>query len=849
MALVTEQGRAISYSELAGLADAFAGRLPAAAQLVALQAGNCVDAIAAYLGCLRHGHPVILLNQESLDDGRIVSIYKPNWTYTFSDSGWQLNHLSATPGVYADKLAVLLSTSGTTGAPKLVKLSQDNISSNAASIAEYLGLGPDERAITTLNFFYSFGMSVLNSHLAVGARLVLTDQSVVSPAFWLLFKSAGVTSLAMVPSQFDLLDGVGFTQMDLPSLRYVTQAGGRLHADKLKRYAECAREKGWRFFVMYGQTEASPRMSYVPPDDLLDNLHSIGRPVPGGQIVLLDNDGAAIDGVDQVGELVYRGPNVMLGYANSPADLALPRDTVELRTGDMAKRQPNGYFQIVGRLKRFIKLYGLRINLDEVETRLNKQGYSVYCGGTDETLSVFHTVDLDGDALKRFIVEVYGIQLPQINVRRIEKVPLLPSGKIDYKALNALAAPVAATPPARSIQTAFEDVFRQPIKPDDSFRSLGGDSLTFLNLALHLDRVLGVIPPDWERKTVRELEALQPQKSRIRYTPSEYLVRDIAILGVITNHLGIYYLLGGALTLIFMSGFSFAKLHGDRLAEGKTARFAGVVLTKILVLYYLVISLYYAINWNTPDPSTWRWYFLTINMHMEWNGLYTYWFIPAYTQLALAMALLWSLRPVREYFASRRLMFGYAMTVAGIISTALTAHLAMPAHRDELMLNTFYSFYVMALGWCVYYGRSTLNKVIITALILVPIPLFWTFLPYSFEFFFSSLCLAFIWIDRVPLPRVLSRFTMWTASITFYIYLGHCLVVYAMRDVHWTDSDQRIGVWLAGVCLSVLFGVMLNAIATAGERLIRRAIAAGANLPTFQLYREERANSLIPRQD
>jgi len=188
VALVTEQGRAVSYSELAGLADAFAGRLPAAAQLVALQACNCVDAIAAYLGCLRHGHPVILLNQESLDDGRIVSIYKPNWTYTFSDSGWQLNHLSASPGVYADKLAVLLSTSGTTGAPKLVKLSQDNIGSNAASIAEYLGLGPDERAITTLNFFYSFGMSVLNSHLAVGARLVLTDQSVVSPAFWLLFK-------------------------------------------------------------------------------------------------------------------------------------------------------------------------------------------------------------------------------------------------------------------------------------------------------------------------------------------------------------------------------------------------------------------------------------------------------------------------------------------------------------------------------------------------------------------------------------------------------------------------------------------------------------------------------------
>ena len=229
-------------------------------------------------------------------------------------------------------LALLLSTSGSTGSPKLVRLSADSVQANAAAIAQYLHLRPSDTAVTTLPLSYCYGMSVVNSHLLVGASLELTDLSVVDPCFWELARAAEVTSFAAVPYTFDLLERVGFEHMNLPSLRYITQAGGRLDPDRVRSYAEMGLRQGWDLFVMYGQTEATARMAYLPPDQAAEHPHAIGVPVPGGSFRL-----EPVPGLDDC-ELVYTGPNVMLGYAERPEDLALGRVITELHTGDLARR-------------------------------------------------------------------------------------------------------------------------------------------------------------------------------------------------------------------------------------------------------------------------------------------------------------------------------------------------------------------------------------------------------------------------------------------------------------------------------------------------------------------------------
>nr|WP_164555341.1 AMP-binding protein [Paracoccus haematequi] len=210
-------------------------------------------------------------------------------------------------------LAMLLSTSGTTGAVKLVRLSGRNIHSNALAIADYLEIGAQDTAITTLPLHYSYGMSVLNSYLAAGARLVLTEESVTADGFWAQARGAGVTSLALVPTQFELLDKIGFQRATLPSLRYVTQAGGRLDPILAQRFAHAARAEGWQLVIMYGQTEASPRIAYVPPEAVLDNVQSIGRAIPGGRLWIENGQGHPIEDAGIAGELVYQGPNVMMG--------------------------------------------------------------------------------------------------------------------------------------------------------------------------------------------------------------------------------------------------------------------------------------------------------------------------------------------------------------------------------------------------------------------------------------------------------------------------------------------------------------------------------------------------------
>jgi acyl-CoA synthetase (AMP-forming)/AMP-acid ligase II len=381
------------------LIEAEAAKL-AGETLVILPIETTIASIARYLAALRLDKPVLLLDPDGPHN--------------------EFAERFRTDEVHPD-LSVLLTTSGSTGNPKLVRLSRTAVETNAEQIAEALEIDGNEVAITTLPLFYSYGLSVLNSHLIRGATVVLERTGIVQRTFWNAAVEHQVTSMAFVPSQYEMLRRLRFDPAKYPALRTLTQAGGRLRTERVTEFADKMATVGGKLYVMYGQTEAAPRMATLPPDRLADKLGSVGQAMPGGEFVIEDD------------EVVYRGANVMMGYAETAGDLVKGDEQGGvLRTGDLGRLDDEGFLFITGRLKRMAKVFGVRINLDDVE-----KNFPVAAVAGDDKLVVF-VVDLDDEtALRSKIAEWLGTHHTGVVVHRIEAMPLLPNGKTNYRALEA----------------------------------------------------------------------------------------------------------------------------------------------------------------------------------------------------------------------------------------------------------------------------------------------------------------------------------------------------------------------------------------------------------------------------
>lgn len=337
------------------------------------------------------------------------------------------------------ELCLLLTTSGSTGSPKFVRQSYKNVESNAKSIVEYLELDETERPITTLPMNYTYGLSIINSHLFVGATILVTDKGLMQKEFWEFFKGEGATSFGGVPYTYEMLDRLRFFRMDLPTLRYSTQAGGKLTPELHKKFAEYAKDRGIKFIVMYGQCEATARMGYLPADKSIEKYGSMGIAIPGGHFKLIDVDGNVINEALTTGELVYEGPNVTLGYAECGDDLKKgdERNGV-LHTGDMAQFDEDGYYYIVGRKKRFLKIYGNRVNLDEIDRLIKAKFNNIDCAsdGVDDHMYIFVTDSDISEEIKAFVVSKTGLNQAAFKMVVIDEIPKNDAGKTLYKELS-----------------------------------------------------------------------------------------------------------------------------------------------------------------------------------------------------------------------------------------------------------------------------------------------------------------------------------------------------------------------------------------------------------------------------
>jgi acyl-coenzyme A synthetase/AMP-(fatty) acid ligase len=429
----------ISYLQLATRADSLGGELRAG-DLVAVECNNGIGCLTAYLSAQRKRLPVLLVDAALVPELRksLYGRYRVSIVFDAVRGSWARHHSSA-PELHPD-LALLLSTSGSTGSPKLVRLSHGNLACNARAIANYLHLTSAERPITALPLQYAYGLSVVNSHLATGAALVLTDLTMAERSFWERMTGGRVTSFAGVPMMYEMLRRLRVDRMDLPCLKTLTQAGGRLAPASVEWMAKLSQERGWRFFVMYGQTEATARMAYLPPQLVASHPSSIGLPIPGGRFEIEDDSGNIIVENGRVGQLIYYGDNVMMGYAEGPDDLSLGDEyRGRLPTGDLAEGGPEGLYYIRGRRARFVKIFGNRLGLDEVEAMLEQRGYAVVVTGRDDRL-VLAALELDVLEQARTLVgSLYRIHLSAIAIVRLDEIPRSASGKVSYTDVLAMS--------------------------------------------------------------------------------------------------------------------------------------------------------------------------------------------------------------------------------------------------------------------------------------------------------------------------------------------------------------------------------------------------------------------------
>lgn len=454
--VITDDGRSVSYAELKRQTEEWATSIPTRS-LVFLLVGNDLGSLVSYVACLNHGIVPLMLN-ENIDAAILSNLEKTYHPYAIFKNGLQVAGSSFLVSGSAQRetrnekretrnekpetllhpdLALLITTSGSTGSPKLVRQSYKNIAANTASIIEYLKLDATERPITTLPMNYVYGLSIINTHLTVGATLLMTKHGVMDREFWKFFTEQGATSFGGVPYTYEMLDKLMFFRRKLPSLRTMTQAGGKILPELHKKFAEYAAKEGKNFVVMYGAAEATSRMGYLPPDRALDKVGSMGVAIPGGRFELVE------------GELVYTGDNVTLGYAETAADLTKGDERGgRYVTGDMARVDEEGFYYIVGRKKRFLKIFGNRVSLDETERMIKGAFPSLDCAcvGTDDHMRIYLQPDNQAisnqtikqllDAVQRLVSEKTHLNPSAFEVVAVDSIPKNASGKTLYSKLK-----------------------------------------------------------------------------------------------------------------------------------------------------------------------------------------------------------------------------------------------------------------------------------------------------------------------------------------------------------------------------------------------------------------------------
>ncbi len=456
IALIDNEGNSVKYGEIPELMKNV-GENVVSRSIIFNLCKNTVGSVIGYLGFVEKKAVPVMLNskidKELLDN--LLETYKPaylwipkenteNYPYEKVYELFDYVLLKTDNEIYPinDKLQLLMTTSGSTGSPKLVRYKKGNLEANAKNVALAFGWTSEERPVCDLGMQYTMGLNVINTHLYVGATLLLTTYNLFSGEFWDYIRAEKATNFTGVPFSYDIFYRLHFERMDLPYLTTLSQGGGKLTDARFKQLADYAERTGKRFIASFGTTETSARMACLPADLAASKIGSIGRAIPEGELFLVDTEGNLIEDVVAEGEMCYKGPNVTMGYAVCKEDLEKDDEFNGVyHTGDLAKRDEDGCYYVTGRLSRFLKLLSYRVSLDQTERMIQQEfGIECACAGTDQRMNIYVTDESKSKEIVDFLCDKLGMFKTLFRVFVIDEILRNDSGKIQYKKLDAMYA-------------------------------------------------------------------------------------------------------------------------------------------------------------------------------------------------------------------------------------------------------------------------------------------------------------------------------------------------------------------------------------------------------------------------
>jgi hypothetical protein len=611
--------------------------------------------------------------------------------------------------------------------------------------------------------------------------------------------------------------------------------------DRVRDVAALGARRGFDLVVMYGQTEATARMACLPAGTAARRPDAVGVAVPGGRIRVLTSDAGSDDGTDdveaapgEVGEVVYEGPNVMLGYAHSPADLALGRTTHRLRTGDLGRLAPDGLLELTGRRSDLVKVAGMRVDLERVDADLAELGLAGLASGTDGRLDVAVECCAHPAMVRSLLASSLSLPPSAVRVVAVDALPRTSSGKPDRAAVPALAD--AATVPARCVAAGcvegcppapdrlpagadltarlvalYAEMLDRPDADETStFASLGGDSLSYVALSVRLEDVLGDLPDGWATTPVRDLARQTRTRTRLARVETVVVLRCLAIVAVVGTHANLFTLRGGAHLLLAVAGFQAARFTFARSASGTATRTAEHARRTLRTLGRIVVpTVVWVGGLAALGLSPWTTALLvnTVAGPDRWGVAWHYWFVEALVWILVATGLLLAVPAVRAVRDARPFAFALGLLAVGLLLRFDVVHVWTGPERGTAQ----FVFWLFALGWAVGEARTTRRRLVVSALAVASVPGF--FDSPARDAFVLAGVLALTWVPSVRLPRVATGVVGVVASSSLFTYLTQWQVFPHLRDVP---------VVALVVCLAV------GAAAWALAERLRHAVAAGA---------------------
>jgi long-chain acyl-CoA synthetase len=425
--------------------------------LVLIVSENTIGSLLAYIFCIINNHVAIIVDAKTNKKNilKIIKDYKPNYIflsiknkyilqkkyeekYSFFDEVLLKNKFSKKIKLNKN-LCLLLSTSGSMGSTKFVKLSKKNLKHNTDSIIKYLKINQKDSAVTNLPISYSYMLSIINTHFEKGGSILVCNYSLVEKKFWQIIKKSKITSFNGVPYTYEILSKIGLKNIKFNKLRYLTQAGGKLEKEIFKEIINFCEKNKLKFFSMYGQTEASPRISYLNPKFSKKKMGSIGQGMVGNKIYIIDKNEKKIQEPFKEGEIICEGKNVFMGYSKNFKDLKNENEkNYKLNTGDLGYFDKDGFFYITSRKNKIAKIFGNRVDIEALESLMKKKGYKVACLSNDKKIFIFIEMNYNKRNLINYIAKITNFNVRSFELIKLKYFPRTSNNKISYNELKKL---------------------------------------------------------------------------------------------------------------------------------------------------------------------------------------------------------------------------------------------------------------------------------------------------------------------------------------------------------------------------------------------------------------------------